>query len=144
VDGFGGAADGWSLDDLFSQLSNDALPSAIADMNSVAKTLASYANPVAFVAYEGGQHLAGPNASDHARGLYEQAQTDERMFSLYQRYLDAWKASGGRTFAYFNALGPISGQYGSWGMKPHLDTSDAQAPKYRAFKTWSSANPKWW
>jgi hypothetical protein len=144
VDGFGGAADSWSLDDLFNHLSNVALPSAIADMNSVAKTLASYAHPVAFVAYEGGQHLAGPNASDHARALYEQAQTDQRMYDLFQRYFDAWKASGGRTFSYFNALGPISGQYGSWGMKPRLDTPEAQAPKYRAFKTWSSANPKWW
>ncbi|MGC4120866.1 MAG: hypothetical protein QM765_41075 [Myxococcales bacterium] len=46
-------------------------------------------------------------------------------------------------FAYYSALSS-SGQYGSWGLKPTLDTPDAQAPKYRGLMDWRAAHPRWW
>ena len=96
------------------------------------------------IAYEGGQSLAGFAASTQARSLFEQAQTDNRFYALYQTYFDAWKAAGGRTFTYYNAVGPISGQYGSWGLKTAIDAPDAVSPKYRGLMDWSAKNPAWW
>jgi hypothetical protein len=144
IDGFDGQADNWNLTQLFAHLNSDQLPEAVNRMNATAAALAAYNPPIPFVAYEGGQHLAGNSASPAARTLFEQAQSDDRMYDLHLLYFDAWRQAGGRTFAYFTSLKPINGRTGSWGLKPSLDTPDAQAPKYRALKAWEAANPRWW
>ena len=46
--------------------------------------------------------------------------------------------------ALYTALGPINGETGSWGLKPSLDTPDAQAPKFDGVKRWDASNPRWW
>ncbi len=141
-DGYGGAADNWSLDQLFARMTSVDLPAAVTSMKAMGQLLAT--NKISMIAYEGGQHLAGFAASTRARSLYEQAQTDSRLYDLYQNYFDAWKASGGQLFAYYSAVGPISGEYGSWGLKPTIDTPDAQTPKHRGLVAWNSKNPRWW
>jgi hypothetical protein len=142
--GFADLARGWSVDQLFDYLAEEDLPATRAQMDVISKYVRS--KDVRFIAYEGGQHLAGAGEyldDEGLANLYIRANRDPRMGRLYQRYFDDWKAAGGEEFAIYSWVGDYS-KYGSWGLKETLRAPAAQSPKYQAVVTWGSKHPRWW
>ncbi len=107
-----------SVNSIFANFTNPVLdfnPSTGSSIASYLKADLNMANlhnlPV--IAYEGGQGLAG--ASNLASKTA--AQTDPRMYTMYQRYYSIWDQVIGKDHL-FNHYGYIGGssQWGSWGL----------------------------
>ncbi len=96
---------------------------------------------IQLIAYEGGQHLVGvgnaPN-NDDLNKLLIAANSSPRMGAIYDKYFDAWRASGGGTFSYFSSVGKWS-KWGSWGVIQNWDDDTAQSPKYQAIAHFAQA-----
>lgn len=84
------------------------------------------------IAYEGGQHLDGPNAATD--DLFCAANQHDRMGELYCEYLNFWYDNGGGLFMHYNSVSPCSAS-GSWGLKAYTGQPDEQAPKFTAALT---------
>ncbi len=96
------------------------------------------------VAYEGGQHLvgvAGVENNDAITRLFRAANRDYRIFTAYTRYLDDWKAAGGKLMAIYQSVG-ASNKWGHWGLREHQTQSNA--PKRNAVLHFNAANACWW
>lgn len=133
-----------SVDQLLSELEATALPDAITWMNEQADVAKTHG--VALVAYEGGQHLAGAlgvENNDAINTLFDAANRDARMGTLYAKYLAAWKAAGGTLFAHFVHCERQS-KWGRWGALEYLEQPRQEAPKFDALQTFIETTPKWW
>lgn len=80
-----------------------------------------------YIAYEAGQHVVIP---DNIK-LLESIERDDRMYSLYKRYLDAWRRNIGDTLTFYDSAAPI-GKFGAWGLVEYAGQPLSQAPKMRA------------
>jgi chitodextrinase len=133
-----------TLNQLFAELESTALPEAIDWMKSQAAVAAARGIPL--IAYEGGQHLVGHSGVENTsaiNALFDNANRDPRMGTLYRSYLDAWKAAGGALFAHYTACDGYS-KWGRWGALEHLEQPRAQAPKFDALQSFIEQNPAWW
>ncbi|MCY2987888.1 MAG: hypothetical protein NTY19_08515 [Planctomycetota bacterium] len=127
---------GRTLDELFTALSNTAMPMAIQEMTAHAALAKE--KGVALVAYEAGQHLVGvgPAQNDQAlTNLFIAANRDPRMGPLYTRYLNAWRDADGQLCEVF-VLCNNPNKHGAWGLVEWIDQPRAEAPKLDAVWGW--------
>jgi len=124
-----------SLDELFAELENVALPKAKAEMAEQAAVAKRYGLPL--IAYEGGQHLVDYRPDERhdpaLDALYDAANRDPRMGRLYSRYLRDWADAGGGLFMHLLDVGPFS-LHGRWGAKEYPAQPRSQAPKFDAIQ----------
>jgi len=130
---------------LYGHASNASPEGALAkvDADNRAQQAAAQARGLRLVAYEGGQHLIAPagDTDPQWRDLIARAQSDARMATAYQRYMEQWIAVGGQDFNFYNHAGPIS-QYGAWGLK--LSQFSAGDVKWQAVLPYKAQRPCWW
>ena len=96
------------------------------------------------IAYEGGQHLvgAGPVLGNAAISrLFMDANRDDRITDLYERYLQEWSDRGGKLMCHYTNVGGYS-PFGSWGTKEY--TGQLIAPKFDSLMNFIDGNPCWW
>jgi hypothetical protein len=86
---------------------------------------------VAFVSYEGGQHLSTLGKVEPWQAGFELAQRHSLMYKAYQRLLGGFQAMGGELFVGFNYVSAPS-KYGQWGSLTTQTESAANAPKWQA------------
>lgn len=103
--------------------------------NRANKALADHYG-LAYIAYEGGQHLVAPRGPGGQRDpriaeLFLAANRHPRMAELYHLYFNQWFAEGGGVMAHYSSI-VTPGIFGTWGLKEHLYQPDSEAPKYRA------------
>jgi hypothetical protein len=135
-----------TLDQLFARLDSEALPLALDEVARDAAVLRARYPALDLVAYEGGQHLVGVNAlQDKAtlHQLFRAANNDARMGALYTRYLQGWRAQGGKTFVHFADVGAQT-RYGSFGALTAQNQPHAASPKFQALRQFVFDNPCWW
>jgi hypothetical protein len=137
VEGWTGAADG-GLTQLFSELNTGSvLNDAEGGMPVVRARISAHAalarsQGVALLAYEGGQHLVGvgsPANSNAINTLFDAANRDARMGTLYNDYLSDWSIRGGGLFMHFSDVGSYS-RFGRWGALEM--SSQTSSPKHDA------------
>ena len=88
---------------------------------------------LAFVAYEGGQHLQPKGQAELPyNAALAAAQAHPRMYDLYVELLRLNRDMGCSLFAHFSSVGRQGTRWGSWGTKASYDVPDAQSPKMRA------------
>jgi hypothetical protein len=146
---------GWSLDKLFthldptnsSQLSGGKDEGNLKQIKAVIESDAAIAKShgVPLIAYEAGQHLVGVGSwmnNTTLTNLFIGANRDPRMGAMYTKYLDIWRAAGGRELMLYASSGSHS-KYGSWAIKENQTDNRSAAPKYDASLTWIGANPQW-
>jgi PKD repeat protein len=136
----------WTLDRLLGDIQGNALPQSIADMRAEAGLLAQRYPSLSLLGYEGGQHLVGVNGLENdaaLNALFDGANSDARMGSLYTSYLGGWKAAGGRTFCHFVNTSQWS-KWGRWGALRYQGQPPASSPKFTALMGFVDANRCWW
>jgi len=125
-----------NLDQLFEYLNNQSVPEIL----TMAQRQRAVANRyrVRLIGYEGGQSLnaLGPLANDpQLNALYDAANRDPRMGTLYTRWLQGWAdAAGDILFHHTNCFG-IS-RYGRFGSLEYIAQPRNTAPKYDALQRW--------
>jgi hypothetical protein len=136
-----------SLDAFMADLQARALPTAIGFMTANRSMLDSQfaGSGIRLTAYEGGQHLAGIggftfNATCNA--MFDAANADARMGTLYRSYFDAWMQRGDE-FAHFYNAGRW-GPFGRWGALEFQGQDPTASPKYRAITGFIADTPCWW
>jgi hypothetical protein len=132
-----------TLDQAFTRL-RSSLDHSISGMVKDATSARTYA--VDYVAYEGGQHLAGNGDlqnNETLTKLFVAMNRDARMGQLYTTYYDAWKSNGGTIHPVFTNIGAAT-KYGSWGITEYVGQPRSTAPKYDAVLKWMAANPVWY
>jgi hypothetical protein len=157
--GYQGVPSAWTsqsdggLTDLFQSLYSQNDPSIPAGgaLNQVVGWETEFISGIApyklpLIAYEGGQSYA--NASTAAlTNLYIAANRDPRMGAAYTKYLQQWKANGGRVFVHYDDISAPSG-YGEWGaLESIMQTTSplsSAPPKWQALQNFITANPCWW
>jgi hypothetical protein len=130
-----------NLTALFVELGNVALPQVISLMRDQATTAAS--NGVALIAYEGGQHLTGNRGvenDDVINALFDNANRDARMGTIYRRYLEGWKSAGAGIMHHYVNAGPYN-KWGRWGSLEYSDQPRTSSPKYDALQNYITQNP---
>lgn len=80
-----------------------------------------------YIAYESGQHVVIP---DNVK-LLEAIERDDRMYSLYKRYLKSWRDEIGDTLTFYDSVSPIN-KFGAWGLVEYAGQPLSDAPKMRA------------
>jgi hypothetical protein len=136
-----GEVDAMTVDDLFTELTTNSVPMALSYVQANAAVAQAYGLPL--VAYEGGQSLVGVEGvenDDTISTLFDAANRDPRMGSLYATYLAGWKAAGGGYFVHFANSG-LYNKFGRWGSLEWIDQDRSQAPKYDALQTFITNNP---
>jgi hypothetical protein len=99
------------------------------------------------VAYEGGQHLAAVGDAINNTAivdLFQAANRDPRMGTIYTDYLNHWKATPNRRLGLFIPflLAERYGKFGSWGVLEYINQQSS--PKYDALMSFVGANACWW
>lgn len=136
-----------NLDNFFADLNTRALPTAIGFMTG-SKAMLTNNFPSAgirLIAYEGGQHFVGIGGftfNSTCNSVFDAANADARMGTLYADYLTAWKQNGDE-FAHFANVGRW-GPFGRWGALEFQDQAPASSPKFTAITQFSASNPCWW
>jgi hypothetical protein len=113
---------------------------ALQEMQSTASLARQYG--VKLVAYEGGQSLAGYGGAENnstLTSLFEAANRNPRMTSIYTTYLQNWVAAGGDLFLHFTDIQGYT-KWGSWGAMEYLGEPAGSAPKYEALFQFASAH----
>ncbi len=132
---------GWNLDQLFDVLEQQEVSATIGYMRDDAQFLLGtpeYAS-IPLVMYEGGQGLvtwgavaADPNLDQAVVALYDAANRDDRMETLYQQLLAGWVADGGGVlFNHFSNV-HIYRPWSRYGALEYQDQPHCDSPKYRA------------
>ncbi|MGV6858429.1 MAG: hypothetical protein ACWA5X_05590 [bacterium] len=133
-----------SIYDLFKELRSTALPQSIEWMKAVGHIAKKY--KVDMIAYEGGHHLTGITGAENNRKLnklFDKADKNPQMRTLYERYFNEWKKAGGKLFVYYSAPSK-STKWGRWGITESLYEPRDEAPKYDAVLDFIEHNPRWW
>jgi hypothetical protein len=130
----------WSVDRVLAYVENVALAKSARNTKEQAAIAAE--RGLRLIAYEGGQHLVGVRGGENNEeltALFQQANRHPKMGELYEKYYDAWRATGGDLFCVFSSIGRWS-KWGSWGLAEYWDTTPAEAPKLAATLSWTKAN----
>jgi hypothetical protein len=133
-----------SMDDFFTFVRSNVLPSATAPVARYQTIAASYG--IHLITYEGGQHMVGGSGAQADPGLnamFFAFNRDPRMKQLYLDYLAACRQAGGELFMHYYDVGKFT-QWGSWGALEYVDQPRALAPKFDALQTFIEQNPVWW
>ncbi len=136
-----------NLDNFFADLNARALPTAIGFMTGSKAMLANNfaSDGIRLIAYEGGQHLVGIGGftfNSTCNSVFDAANADARMGTLYGDYLAAWKQNGD-VFTHFYNTGRW-GPFGRWGALEFQNQSPASSPKYTALTQFTVNNACWW
>lgn len=130
--------------ELLDLLEHEAVPETVSWMKEQSATAA--ARGVALIAYEGGQHLAGVAGAEEdsqLNALFDAANRDPRMKTIYEQYLNAWRDNGGELFAHFIDCGRFT-KWGRWGSLEFLNQPRVEAPKFDALQSFIETNTVWW
>jgi hypothetical protein len=133
-----------TADDVLDALVKEALPKAAKTIEAQAAVAKKHG--VELVAYEGGQHLLGigPQQDDaRLNFVFDRANRDPRMKSIYSAYLSSWRDKGGHLFLHYLSCQGWS-KYGRWGAMERQDQPRAEAPKLDALLEFIEKNPRWW
>jgi len=128
-----------TLDELFSALESTALPRAKEYM--VRQKVVAQKFGITLIAYEAGQHLvaAGSLRSDPVlNALFDSANRDPRMGTLYSQYLRDWSESGGGLLMHFTHVNSAR-QSGRFGSLEYMTQPRSEAPKYDALQKYIGA-----
>ncbi len=100
-------------------------------------------NPLPFICYEGGQHLANwwGAPEDPVTQLLIDVNRHPRMGEIYETYLNWWRDNVGASFVHFSSWGTYS-MWGSWGELEYITQDPATSPKYTAIQNWIANNPE--
>lgn len=101
---------------------------------------------VQLVAYEAGQGLADFHTrtdDEFPNPLLFAANRDPRMRSIYDNFLNGWKAEGGALLMHYTAPRTYT-KHGPWGVKEYITQPTEQAPKYQALLSFIRSTPCWW
>ena len=133
--------------DVLALLSLDACDAELAQVQTTLATHVGDAQQrgLRVIAYEGGQHLVGVGAwmqDPTLNGLFDQANIHSRMQTLYENYLQMWKAAGGEMFVLYSDMTDMS-QWG-WGILEWYDQDPVTSPKYQGTFNFLYQNPRWW
>lgn len=125
----------------------NALPRAIGFMTSSKNMLSTNfpGSGIRHIAYEGGQHFAGIGGftfNNTCNTIFDGANRDPRMETIYRSYLSSWKLNGDE-FTHFYNTGRW-GVFGYWGALEFQDQNLGTSPKYQALMGHSDANPCHW
>jgi hypothetical protein len=130
----------WDVAELLRQMEVTVLPQIVAYVRQHVDIARRYGKRI--VSYEGGQHLVGqgPYLNNAAMNvLYDAANRDPRMGSLYGQLLQQWSdATGGGLFLHLGHCGKYD-QFGRFGSLEYLAQPRATAPKYDALQRWMEA-----
>jgi hypothetical protein len=132
-----GQVESWSVEQVLDYLEKTALPECTGWMKNQKALADKYG--LKLVAYEGGQHLQGifgAENNDKLTRLLHTANAHPRMGQLYERFLDAWAATGGDLFCHFNSVSAWT-KWGSWGLLRHAQEDAAKSPKFMATMNWA-------
>lgn len=132
------------LNQLFAKMRKESLPKAIGWMQQHGNLAKKY--KLDLIAYEGGHHLAGFNGKENSEKLnklFDKADSNPQMRSLYERYYAAWKSAGGKMFVYYKDTSRRS-KWGRWGITETLNVPRKKAPKLDATLQFIEDNPRWW
>lgn len=134
----------YSVDEYFNYINTQLLPQKMNEISSNAANASQYG--LSLMAYEGGQHLVESPAQEGNRSLnvlYDAANRDPRMRTVYDTYLNGWRTNGGTLMAHFlNVMHYDVGHVGRFGALESM--SQNSSPKYDAIMDFISRNPKWW
>ncbi len=133
-----------SPEEILDHLEKKSLPEVVGWIQDSAKVAKSYG--IDLIAYEGGQHLVASPDIHNNPGVNEKLDAvnrHPRMKKLTLQLLEAWRASGGKTFVYYSFASP-PGKWGRFGALEYLDQPVDQANKYAALLEFMKANPTWW
>lgn len=125
----------------------NALPRALGFMTSSKAMLTNNfpGSGIRHIAYEGGQHFAGIGGftfNSTCNAIFDAANRNARMETLYRNYLADWKQNGDE-FTHFYNTGRW-GVFGYWGALEFQDQNLGTSPKYQALTGHSAANPCHW
>lgn len=88
---------------------------------------------LAYVAYEGGQHIQPEGQAEHPYNpALAAAQSHPRMYELYIELLRLHRDLGCSLFAHFSSVGRQGTRWGSWGAKASYSVPNEDSPKMRA------------
>lgn len=127
----------WTADQLLDYAEQNEFTKSIESMKKQKAIAAKYG--LTLVAYEGGQHMVGlreATKNEALNNLFYATNRHERMGQIYQRYLDAWRETGGGMFCLFSSVSTW-GRSGSWGL---LENQTESTPKYEAVMQWNREN----
>jgi hypothetical protein len=125
----------WSVEEVLAQCWMDLEPTFRA---TAAHALLARQHRLAFLGYEGGQHLAGYGGAENNRQLTElfiAANRHAAMGVLYTAFLNRWALLGGGPMAAYHSTGKPS-RWGSWGTLEWAAQDPTTAPKYLALRVW--------
>lgn len=112
----------------------DATIQTMREGGGMAQTIAfGKQHGLAYVAYEGGQHIQSKGQVDlpYSPALAA-VQMHPRMYDLYVELLRLNRDMGCSLFTHFTSVGRQGTRWGSWGAKARYDVSDTESPKMRA------------
>jgi len=90
-------------------------------------------NGLAYIAYEGGQHIQPKGQAELPYGpALAAAQSHPRMYDLYVELMRVHRDLGCSLLAHFSSVGRQGTRWGSWGAKASYDTPNENSPKMRA------------
>jgi hypothetical protein len=104
---------GLTLNQLFADMNQWLTTQGIPQIQASAALAKQYDIPL--LAYEGGQGLAAGSTQRNAL-LFNEAQSDPRMFQVYTALIDDWQQAGGQLFNAYQLTEVWSSIYGDWGM----------------------------
>jgi hypothetical protein len=131
---------GWSLDKLLDHVEQRALPESLGWIQTQKKVADKY--NLKLIAYEAGQHLVGVGGGENNEPmtrLFHSANRHPRMGTIYTKYLDGWRDSGGDLLCIFASTGSWS-KWGSWGLLEFADQTESDIPKCQAVLQWNRKN----
>lgn len=112
---------------------------------AVANRAIADAKGVAYITYEGGQHI-----SRGGEDLIREINSDPDIYNVYMEYLAALEEAGVEMLNHFTAVSGWS-EYGAWGAKEFVGQSMEVAHKYRALYDYMTASgqftesePRYW
>lgn len=136
--------EGLTLDKLFEYLATENIPRLLEILKKNREVADKYDLPL--VAYEGGQHLVGVGEdvnNPELTKLFQDANRDPRMATLYLQLYRGWKHIGGTLFVHY-AAPSLASKWGSWGITEYLYAPRDEAPKYDATLRFIEETPRWW
>lgn len=131
---------GWSVDQVLQTLAREVETGNKKMIESQAAV--ARAKGVRFVAYEGGQHLAGYAGSENnpkLEQLFLAANRHPQMKDIYLSHLNHWRAAGGDLFVLYSSMGLYS-KWGSWGLFEMEQQAPSTAPKWEALQHFMREN----
>ncbi|MEN9503749.1 MAG: hypothetical protein RI964_3034 [Pseudomonadota bacterium] len=137
-----------SVDDALGLITNDAYRYSNAKVMEYIRMQKAITDKygIKLMAYEAGQGLVDfttKTDDEFPNPLLFAANRDPRMRSIYQTFLNGWKAEGGTLLMHYSSPRTYT-KHGAWGAKEYITQPPAQAPKYLGLLDFINGTPCWW